>query len=336
MTPNPGALAVAVSGGGDSLALMHLLSDWARTRKHPPPVVLTVDHGLRKGSAKDAGQVAAWAKAAGLPAHVLRWRGVKSRSGIEAAAREARYRLMGDWLRKHGVSFLYVGHTLDDQAETFLLRLARGSGLDGLCAMRAQAPWPVAGFDGLSVMRPLLGVGRDALRAFLKARGHPWLDDPMNEDVAFDRVKIRQAGAALAALGLTPTRIAAAAAHLSRARLALDDMTQTLLSRAVQKDGGGLLLDTAMLAAAPPELGLRALAAVLMQVSGQGYRPRFDALERLYRRIVSGDLGAGCTLHGCRIGPARRGNMNFMVLVKPESPRKTGGSAKKPKAKAGT
>jgi tRNA(Ile)-lysidine synthase len=296
-----------------------------------------VDHGLRKGSAKDARQVAAWAKAAGLPAHVFRWRGAKSRSGIEAAAREARYRLMGDWLRKHGVSSLYVGHTLDDQAETFLLRLARGSGLDGLSAMRAQAPWPIAGFDGLSVMRPLLGVGRDALRVFLKARGQPWLDDPMNEDAAFDRVKIRQAGPALAALGLTPSRIAAAAAHLSRARLALDDMTQTLLSRAVQKNGdGGVLLDTAMLAAAPPELGLRALAAVLMQVSGQGYRPRFDALERLYGRIVRGDLGAGCTLHGCRIGPARRGNMKFAVLVKPESLRKTGGSAKKPKAKAGT
>lgn len=333
MTPHRGALAVAVSGGGDSVALMHLLSDWARREKHKPPVVLTVDHGLRKNSAKDARQVAAWAKAAGLPAHVLIWRGEKSKSGIEAAAREARYRLMGAWLRKHGVSSLYVGHTLDDQAETFLLRLARGSGLDGLSAMRVQAPWPLPGFAGLTVVRPLLGIGREALRAYLKARGQSWLEDPMNEDVSFDRVKIRRAQPTLAALGLNPARISAAAAHLSRARTALDDMTQVLLSQAAQKrEAGGVVLDPAALAAAPAEIGLRALAAVLMEVSGEGYRPRFDALERLYQRIVRNELGGGCTLHGCSIGPLRRTSRNFAILVKAESPRKTGGSPKKPKA----
>lgn len=329
MMPHRGAMAVAVSGGGDSIALMLLLSDWAKARKQAPPVVLTVDHGLRKGSAKDARKVAAWAKSAGLPAHVLTWRGDKPKIGIEAAAREARYRLMGAWLREQGVSSLYVGHTLDDQAETFLLRLARGSGLDGLSAMRAKAPWPLPGFAGLSVARPLLEIGREALRAYLMARGQSWLDDPMNEDAAFDRVKIRQAGATLAALGLSPIRIAAAAAHLARARIALEDMTQTLLARAVRKmDGGGVTLDPAILAAAPAEVGLRALAAVLMEVSGQGYRPRFDALERLYQRVVRNELRGGCTLHGCHIGPAKRGNMNFALLVKPESPRKTGSSPK--------
>lgn len=331
MTPPGGALAVAVSGGGDSVALMLLLSGWAKARKCKPPVVLTVDHGLRKGSAKDAKQVAAWAKAAGLPVHVLAWRGTKSKSGIEAAAREARYRLMGEWLRSHGVSSLYVGHTLDDQAETFLLRLARGSGLDGLSAMRLTAPWPVPGFEGLSLVRPLLGVGREALRAYLTARDQPWLDDPMNDDPDFDRVKIRQAQPALVALGLTPGRVAAAAAHLARARTALEEATQALLSRAVRKAENGVVLDGALLAAAPAEVGLRALAAVLMQVSGQGYRPRFDALERLYQRVVSNMLGGGCTLHGCHIGSLRRGNVNFAVLVKPESPRKTGGSPKMPK-----
>lgn len=335
MTPHRGALAVAVSGGGDSIALMHLLLDWARAGNHEPPVVLTVDHGLRKGSAKVARQVTAWAKAAGLPAHVLIWRGAKPKTGIEAAAREARYRLMGAWLRKHGVSSLCVGHTLDDQAETFLLRLARGSGLDGLSAMRAQAPWPFPAFAGLSVVRPLLGIGREALRAYLTARGQSWLDDPMNDDAAFDRVKIRQAQSALAALGLNPVRIAAATAHLSRARTALEHVTQALLSQAAQKrEGGGIVLDPAALTAAPAEIGLRALAAVLMEVSGQGYRPRFDALERLYQRITHGLLGGGCTLHGCHIGPASRANRNFAVLVKPESPRKTGGSRKRPKIAA--
>ena len=106
-------------------------------------MVLTVDHGLRKDSARDARQVARWAKAAGLKAVTLTWRGDKPKTGVEAAARDARYRLMGAWLKKHKITTLLVGHTQDDQAETFLLRLARGSGLDGLSAMQPHAPWPV-------------------------------------------------------------------------------------------------------------------------------------------------------------------------------------------------
>lgn len=332
LADHDGALAVAVSGGGDSLALMHLLAAYAKARKRPAPVVLTVDHGLRKNSSRDAKQVAAWARAAGLTAHVLSWRGPAPKSGIEAAAREARYRLMGDWLVKHKIATLHVGHTIDDQAETFLLRLARGSGLDGLSAMRARAPWPVPGFAHLSVARPLLGIARADLRAWLKARGHAWLDDPMNEDAAFDRVKIRRARDALNDLGLTAPRIAAAAGHLARARAALETVTQAVLARAVAPEGGikvGLLLDPAVLAAAPREVGLRSLAAVLMAVSGQPYRPRFDALERLFERIVAGSLGAGATLHGCHIGPAAKGRAERRLLVSREKPRKTAGSLKK-------
>src|ERR1019366_6080967 len=111
------------------LALMHLLRAFARASKAKPPMVLTVDHGLRKSSAGDAKKVAGWAKQAGLKAHVLAWRGAKPKRGIEAAAREARYRLMGAWLTQHKIATLFVGHTEDDQAETFLLRLAPGRGL---------------------------------------------------------------------------------------------------------------------------------------------------------------------------------------------------------------
>ena len=240
MAQQDGPLAVAVSGGGDSLALMHLLSAFAKAHKLKSPIVLTVDHGLRKTSGKEARQVAAWAKKAGLAAHVLSWRGAKPKSGVEAAAREARYRLMGDWLAKHKIAALYVGHTIDDQAETFLLRLARGSGLDGLAAMRARAPWPVPGFPLLSVERPLLGITRGDLRVYLTALGQAWQDDPMNEDAAFDRVKIRKARGALADLGLTPSRIAAAATHLARARAALETVTEAVLARAAgQGQGGG-------------------------------------------------------------------------------------------------
>jgi tRNA(Ile)-lysidine synthase len=321
--------AVAVSGGGDSVALMHLLAGYAQARKAPAPVVLTVDHGLREHSARDARQVAAWAKQAGLKAHVLTWRGETPKTGIEAAAREARYRLMGTWLVKSRVQTLCVGHTQDDQAETFLLRLARGSGLDGLSAMRAVAPWPVEGFESLSVRRPMLDIGRAALRAHLQTLGQPWIDDPMNEDAAFDRVKIRKAAAALADAGLIPERIAAAAAHLARAREALETVTDAVLARVTVPSANGLLLDPVALAAAPRELALRALAAILMRIGGQAYRPRFDALERLFDRMASDRLGGGATLHGCHISSAPREARHFgprTLAVRGEKPRKTASS----------
>ncbi|MDB5739862.1 MAG: tRNA(Ile)-lysidine synthase [Alphaproteobacteria bacterium] len=322
-------IVVAVSGGGDSIALMHLLRDYAESKKRPPPMVLTVDHGLRKHSARDAKQVAAWAKQAGLKAHVLTGRGAKPKTGVEAAARETRYRLMGDWLVKKKITTLQVGHTQDDQAETFLLRLARGSGLDGLSAMQPAAPWPVEGY-ALTVSRPLLGIARYDLRAHLTAQGQDWLEDPMNDDTAFDRVKIRKARAALADAGLTAARIAAAAAHLGRARAALDVVTEAVLARASRPVARGFALDPSALASAPREIGLRALAALLMAVSGQPYRPRFEALERLLGKIAAGTLGGGVTLHGCHIGPALRSARDFppgTLLVVPENPRKSPKSA---------
>jgi tRNA(Ile)-lysidine synthase len=329
---SPGRIAVAVSGGSDSLALMHLLAAHARTARRPKPVVLTVDHGLRKDSGKDAGKVLAWAKAAGLAAHRLVWSGPKPESGIEAAAREARYRLMGEWLRRHGFTILFVAHSQDDQAETFLLRLARGSGLDGLAAMRSLAPWPLADFETLSVARPLLSVGRSELRDYLTRRGQAWLDDPMNDDPRFDRVRMRRAAGVLAEAGLTAGRIADAAAHLARAREALEAATEAVLLRACRPAREGALIDPLALAAAPRELALRALAQLLVTIGSQPYRPRFEALERLFGRIAEGRLGGGATLHGCRIAPAPAAMRIFgppTLLITPEDSR-----AKPPKKPA--
>jgi tRNA(Ile)-lysidine synthase len=296
--------AVAVSGGGDSLALMHLLAAWARARKLPPPVVLSVDHGLRAAAAKDVLAVVRWAKSLGLKAQRLTVKTAPPKADIEAAAREARYRLMGAWMARHKIAALYVGHTEDDQAETFLLRLARGSGLDGLCAMRPLAPFPLPEFESHAVARPLLGVSRAVLRDYLTAQGQAWLEDPMNRQTRFARTKIRQLSAALQEAGLPASRIADAARHLARAREALEEVTDAVLARACKGAEGRLLLDPLALAAAPREIGLRALAKLLMGLSGQGYRPRFDALERLFDKITGGRLGHGATLHGCRLAPA--------------------------------
>jgi tRNA(Ile)-lysidine synthase len=301
--------AVAVSGGSDSVALMHLLASWATRAGVKAPAILTVDHGLRAGSAADARMVVRWARALDLKATVLRWTGPRPDSDIEAEAREARYRLMGAWLRKHRIASLYVAHTEDDQAETFLLRLMRGSGLDGLSAMRPVAGYPLPAFADLRLIRPLLSIDRAALRAHLEGLDQSWLEDPMNSEERFARVRLRNLMPQLHAAGVTRTRIAAAAAHLTRARDALDTVTGAVLARCAQPGPSGFQIDTVALTAAPREIGLRALARLLMEVSRQTYRPRFERLERLYDRLATGTLGGGTTLHGCRIAPipANRG-----------------------------
>jgi tRNA(Ile)-lysidine synthase len=187
------------------------------------------------------------------------------------------------------------------------------------------------GFPELSLARPLLDLRRDQLRRYLESLRRPWLDDPMNDDAAFDRVKIRKMRDALVQAGLSPARIAAAVSHLARARESLEIVTQAVLLRAARElEDGRVLLDPAALAAAPREVGLRSLASVLMAVGRQAYRPRFESLERLFDRITRRGLGAGATLHGCHIRPLGKAGKDFVpftLAVTPENPRKTGSSA---------
>jgi tRNA(Ile)-lysidine synthase len=264
----------------------------------------------------------------GVAAHVLMVSDDLPSGDLEAAAREARYRLMGSWLASTRLGGLYVGHTRDDQAETFLLRVARGSGLDGLAAMRPISRYPVPEFRELVLVRPLLALGRDEVRAHLVALGQDWLEDPMNRDPRFSRVRIRESWPALESLGLTKQRLASAADHLSRAREALDSVTLAILAGSSRLMDGIALVEREALSQAPRELGLRALAALLMAVSGQTYRPRFSSLEQVFDRIREGTLRGGCTLHGCRIAPAPKRRAVFgpgTVLIEAESRRRAGG-----------
>lgn len=321
--PWPGA--VAVSGGGDSKALMLLLADWAQSASRSLPIILTVDHGLTSGASRAARDVIQSAKGLGLKAHKLVWKGAKPEADIEAAARVARYRLMAEWCDAHRVKGLYVAHTREDQAETFLLRLARGSGLDGLAAMRMRSPYPLPGFDRLCVVRPLLDVGRDELRTYLADRRETWSEDPMNADPRFARVRLREAWPLLTELGLSAPRIALAAQHLARARDALDDATGELLDAGCRFEPDRVVVDGARLAAASPEIGLRALALVLSRVSGEPYRPRFERLERLYRLIGEGEFKSARTLHGCRIVRAPKAAAIFgpFTLIVAREPART-------------
>src|SRR5262249_23362258 len=146
-------------------------------------------------------------------------------------------------MKRGAIAALYVGHTRDDQAETFLLRLSRGSGLDGLSAMRPLSLFPAPGFAGQVVARPLLALDRADLRAWLKDRDQDWLEDPMNDEARFARTRIRALAGELAAAGLTPGRIADAADHLARAREALELVTEVVLARAAKPAGESVLID---------------------------------------------------------------------------------------------
>jgi len=317
--------AIAVSGGGDSIALMHLAARWAKANNLPPPVVLTVDHGLRPESTSDAAYVEACAKARGLNAVVLCWTGAKPRTGVEEQARTARYKLMGDWCSAHRADRLLLGHTKDDLAENFLLRLGRGSGVDGLSAMRVAIPLPAHAVPTVTLMRPLLAFSRAELRAWLAQLGVTWLEDPMNDDDNFARTRVRKLLPLLAEAGIPSDRIAAAAGHLGRARHALELKTWEFLQHHANFDGGVALMDSAALGEAPREIGLRALSEALRSIGKLPYRPRFERLERLFEAIVSDEFHAG-TLAGCRIVRAPRGKAAFgprTIAIALESPRKS-------------
>lgn len=305
---------------------MQLFADWCEEERVALPIVLIVDHALRDGSKDEAAKVKTWARAKGFEAHILFWKGRKPVSGIEGKAREARYALLGAWCAAHDVPNLFVAHTLEDQAETFMLRLGRGSGVDGLSAMKPRAAFPVAGIENVEILRPLLEIGRAELRAFLIARGTPWLEDPMNEDLRFARARLRKALPTLEAAGISARRIAEAARHLARAREALESAARDfLVAHARLENQDFALLDAAGLARTDRETGLRALASVLMMVSGKAYRPRFEGLEALFDSIRAGTFAGARTLSGCRIGRAPKARAVFgpsTLLIARESPRK--------------
>ncbi|WP_018700408.1 tRNA lysidine(34) synthetase TilS [Amorphus coralli] len=283
-------VVLAVSGGSDSLALMALFEAWRRVNPAAPEaLVVTIDHGLRTGSADDARFVVAEAARLGLPTEVRRWDGDKPASDLQAAARDARYRLLTETAVAEGAGAILTAHTLDDQAETVMLRLARGSGVKGLAAMS-----PVRRLGDVDLVRPLLSVSRERLRAALVRDGLGWCDDPSNDNARFARVRMRALMPALAKEGLTARRLAETADRLARADAALDAMVQRLAAAEVTADRFGVLrLGILGFAAAEQELRLRLLARMLGWAAGCAgdYGPRLDRLERAAARLAEGPDG---------------------------------------------
>ena len=284
-------LGVAVSGGSDSMALLNMAHGWSAAQGVALGAA-TVDHGLRPEAEAEARRVADTCDRLGVPHDILRW-SPDVTGNLQHAARHARYDLLAGWSKAQALDAVALGHTADDQAETFLMRLARGSGVDGLSQMRDD--WVDRGVRWL---RPILSAERDALRGWLQDRGHGWVDDPSNDDPRFDRVRVRQAMQDLAKLGLDRSRLVETARHMREARSALSYFAHETAVRIARVEGGAVLFDAVAFRQLPAETRHRLLAHALMFVSSTVYRPRFDALCALETDVLS---GTARTLQGCLV-----------------------------------
>ena len=296
--PRP-ALVAAVSGGPDSLALAVLAAPWAAAGGGSL-TALIVDHGLSEGSTAAADRTRRRLAERNIASAMLRWEGPKPETGIQAAAREARYRLLGDWCAANGVLHLLTAHHENDQAETVLLRLAAGSGLDGLAAMP-----PIQETRWGRILRPLLGVRRSRLRATLDALGQGWIEDPANADPAFARARLRRSAPVLAREGLTAHRLARTADRIAAAREVLEGDTAALLARCASIfPEGDARVDREALAAAPFDLSRRALERILGCIGGRRYTPRRARLAPVLQALRGDGSIQPRTLGGCAIRPA--------------------------------
>lgn len=291
----PARIAVAVSGGADSMALAVLAQGWAKAYGVALHAI-TVDHQLRPESTAEAERVASWLQARGIAHTILTWHHDNlPQANLQAAARDARYRLMTMWCTTHNVQHLLLGHHLDDQAETFLIRLQRGSGVDGLAAMK-----PVTTRHGLTLLRPLLTIPKDELQDILRGIGQEWIEDPGNHNTDHTRVRMRQL---LAEQGIDSYALAATATRMARARDFLEQETARAIATCVTfHTEGYITLDTAVFNALHEEIGLRVLADCIRAMNGQVYRPRFGELHSLHT-----GLGSPRTLAGCRFMPQNGG-----------------------------
>jgi tRNA(Ile)-lysidine synthase len=262
------AVVLAVSGGPDSIALMWLAARWRRAlRRGPDLFAVTIDHGLRSASAQEARDVKRLARGLALPHRTLRWTGAKPATGLPAAARDARYRLLAKAARAAGAAHVLTAHTRDDQAETLLMRMSRGSGIAGLAAMARQSQR-----DGVTLARPLLDIPKARLAATLRKARIGFADDPTNRDTSFTRPRLRAIMPALAAEGFDARNLARLASRLARANAALEilaDGAERYLALG-ERSGSQAGFDASAFAALSEEIRLRLLLRRIDRVGHEG------------------------------------------------------------------
>lgn len=269
-------MAVAVSGGVDSVCLLY----WLR-ELDMDIVALHVNHKLRQAADVEEQYVIDLCKKLGIECHTFHWDGQKPETGLEDAARTARYKMMTDWCKENGIGVLLVAHQADDQIETFLMNLARGSGLTGLGAM-----YRVSTRDDIKIVRPLLGTYRHELQAYCDSKNIKYFKDEMNEDPHYTRVRIRQNRYVLdKKLGITDDRILLAIENLARARDAMDAIVEQNIAQ-VLKNGCALFSQTFLFDQAP-DIRLKFLGTLIQRIGGDKYQPRLKSLENAVKNLQS-------------------------------------------------
>lgn len=290
-------IGLAVSGGPDSLALLVLYAHWRDKTAVPPAIVYTVDHQLRPEAAAETRLVERVAGEFGFPVRVLHWREDKPATGIPAAARAARYRLIDAAMREDGTSILMTAHHLDDQAETVLMRLAHGSGARGLAGMR-----PFSKVEGVRIFRPLLGVKKADLRAIVNARGLTSVDDPTNSDLTYERARWRALCPTLDRAGLTAERLAQFAARMDRLDALASRVADDVWRTAVRLDAFGVVhIPRGVIANPLEEVRVRVLSRALRHV-GRYDRIGLSEVEALCKRLSLDGAGTE-TLAGAVVSP---------------------------------
>ncbi len=282
LAPGETRLLIAVSGGPDSLVLMHAAAHLARHAPEHQVRVACIDHGLRRESAAEAQAVALQAEALALPCRILRWEETpKPQRGLQEAARRARYHLLVQEALRIGAQAILTGHTRDDQAETLLMRIAAGSGIDGLAGMAGRTPLTSDDQPRVMLVRPFLGIAKPRLLAACEALGLAPVRDPSNTDPRFARARLRASMDVLASEGLTDARLATLATRARQAREGLDFAGEMLFrkaSKAAEADAAGpprqsgesvVRLDATTLEGAPPVLLMRVLSRALAQLTSQ-------------------------------------------------------------------
>ncbi|WP_135507282.1 tRNA lysidine(34) synthetase TilS [Roseovarius aestuariivivens] len=314
----PDRLGIGVSGGSDSLGLLVLLADWS---DHGGPEVsaVTVDHGLRPEAADEARHVAMVCRELNISHDVVIWDGWDGQGNLPDKARRARYGLMAEWARTHEIGHVAVAHTLDDQAETFVMRLAREAGLDGLSAMARH--WRL---DEVQFCRPALSLSRDDLRSVLRARKIDWVDDPSNSDTGFERVRVRQALDTLEELGISARTLSNVAHHMGEVRETVYWYAFVAARDCVRFQSGDVIIDRATFRTLPRDIARRLVQQVLHWLSGAEYPPRGRSVDLLLEAIRG---GTNMTLHGCMMtvdATTLRFSREFMAVAqarcRPEAP----------------
>jgi len=309
------ALVIAVSGGPDSTALLLMAAEWAKRRGKPRIEAATVDHGLRPESADEAKAVAALCARLKVGHRVLQWKGVKPTSRLQERAREERYRLLVDHAKTIGADAVLTAHHADDQAETVLFRLLRGSGVTGLRGMDIMSAR-----DGMTIARPLMRLKKRALIAFANARQAPFIDDPSNADPRFARTRLRALLARLGEEGLDAEALERLARRAGETEEALAYLTADVEARL----GSEGVLDARALFAAPIAIAHRILMRRVAAVGGRDASriglEKIEALAAALRDALKERRAYSANVGGALVRLTAKGRLTFA----PEPPRKSG------------